>query len=273
VAVPFLGKSFSEAVLKNPSWLVNISGRTILRATSIFPDPHMFSFYLGMLLPVALILFIKSKAQKYFVSFIILGVADALAFSRGGYLGILAGLIFLGIFFWQKLGVRYKIASTLLFILIAATFLVPGPISERFFSSFNTREGSNQGRLETWKQAIEVIERHPVMGVGIGNYPLEIKPSAGYREPIYAHNTYFDIAAETGILNALVWLALLVWAIVSFIKKSKKNIVNLALASSLVMFSVHSLVETAIYSPVVLTLLAVILGLSDEDKNIDEKSI
>src|SRR3990172_9087211 len=33
IAIPFLGKSVSEAVLQNPSWLVNISGQTYLRAT------------------------------------------------------------------------------------------------------------------------------------------------------------------------------------------------------------------------------------------------
>jgi len=49
LAVPFLGRTFSQAVLQNPSWLVNISGETYFRATSTFPDPHMFSFFLGLL--------------------------------------------------------------------------------------------------------------------------------------------------------------------------------------------------------------------------------
>jgi len=52
--VPFLGNTFSQAVLENSSWLVNLSGKTYLRATSLFPDPHMFSFFLGLLFPFSL---------------------------------------------------------------------------------------------------------------------------------------------------------------------------------------------------------------------------
>src|SRR3989344_6059809 len=38
---PFLGTAFSQAVMDNPSWLVNLSGKTVFRAVSLFPDPHM----------------------------------------------------------------------------------------------------------------------------------------------------------------------------------------------------------------------------------------
>ena len=44
----FLGYNFSTAVGSYPSLLVNILGSTYLRATAFFPDPHIFSFYLGM---------------------------------------------------------------------------------------------------------------------------------------------------------------------------------------------------------------------------------
>ena len=103
--VPFLGRSFSEAVLENSSWLVNASGHTLLRAIAFFPDPHMFSFYLGMSAPIALALYLKLKNNRnfYLVSFFIILLADFLTFSRGGYLGIIAGLFFGAIIFLGKI--------------------------------------------------------------------------------------------------------------------------------------------------------------------------
>lgn len=145
-------------------------------------------------------------------------------------------------------------------------------MASRFYSIFNLKEGSNQGRLEIWSQAVEVVKNNPLTGVGIGNYPLEIKPTASYREPIYAHNTYLDIAAETGIPSVLIWTALLFLAGIEFYKKSRKNIFFLAPAGSLVIFSVHSLVETAIYSPVVLTLLLLLISFSNIDLNHESKN-
>lgn len=268
----FLGKSFSEAVLANPSWLVNIGGQTYLRATSVFPDPHMFSFYLGMLIPLALGVLLVSKNHKFWAAFslISLFLADLLTFSRGGYLGLLAGTVVLVIIFWNKVRQKYKIVALGAIISMVSLLLVSGPISQRFFSIFNLKEGSNKGRIETWQKALDITFSNPALGVGVGNYPLAIKAVASYREPIYAHNTYLDIAAETGIINMLVWVALLFFATQSFFKNRKKNIVFLMGGISILIFAVHSLVETGIYSPVVLTLLIILISISSSIKDINK---
>lgn len=262
---PFLGTAFSQAVLQNSSWLVNLSGVTVFRAIAFFPDPHMFSFYLNMLLPWTLALsFSKTNQPKIFllISFLLLA-ASFLTFSRGGYMGLLAGTFFALFFFRHAFTAKIKkglLAVALLFILIV---FAPNPISQRFFSSFNFFEGSNQGRLETWQQSLAVIRQNPVLGTGLGNYSLAIKPSATYREPIYSHNLYLDIAAETGVVNALIFILLLLYAIISFIQKARADRFHFAGALSLIIFSVHSLFETPLFSVHILPLLIIILALNN----------
>lgn len=281
VISPFLGKSFSEAVLQNPSWLVNISGSTYLRATSIFPDPHMLAFYLNILIFICLGLILQNKfthliggrnfvsknKKAYYVIFLMMVLASLLTFSRGGYLGLFCGFFFLAAYCIIKMKLRHKIMAAGLTLFVGIIILWSGPVSQRFFSSFNLNEGSNKGRIETWGKAVEVIADKPFFGVGLGNYPLEIKAAADYREPIYAHNVYLDIAAETGILNALVWIAILFFSLKNFILKSSENIFFLGAAAAVIAFFIHSLVETPIYSPIVLTLFLIILSFSSFDKN------
>ncbi|MCK5413648.1 MAG: O-antigen ligase family protein [Candidatus Pacebacteria bacterium] len=67
VAFIFYGQTFGAEVLSNPSWLVNISGATVLRAISLFPDPHMFSFYLGLIIPIILSFVLFDKKNTNFV--------------------------------------------------------------------------------------------------------------------------------------------------------------------------------------------------------------
>lgn len=265
VIAPFLGESFSEAVLANPSWLVNISGKTYLRATALFPDPHMFSFFLGLLIPLALGLWLSEKRKKFLwmVILFILITADLLTFSRGGYVGLFSGAIFTAILFWKELEKKYKNIALIAVSLIILSLLFSNPISERFYSSFDFKEGSNMGRIEIWNKAIKTIENNPLVGVGVGNYPLTVKATASYREPIYAHNTYLDIAVETGLINAFIWVSLLGIVFFEFYNKGRKNKLFLMGAVSVVIFFIHSLVETAIYSPVVLMLLISIIGLSN----------
>jgi O-antigen ligase len=260
IAPLFFGTTFSKAVLKNPSWLVNVSGKTILRATATFPDPHMLSFYLGLLIPLSLGLALKVKKLAYFLFFVALFICDILTFSRGGYLGLMAGFATVFFIFWGRFSLKYKAGSLLIAILALSVLFFPGPVSDRLNSSFDLKEGSNTGRLEMWKKASAVSLKNPILGVGLGNYPLEVKASAGYREPIYAHNTFLDIASETGIINAIFWFLILAVSIITFLKKSKSESLFLWIAVSVIIFSVHSLFETAIFSPTVLALFVLIIS-------------
>ncbi len=271
VITPFLGDAFAQAVLENPSWLVNIGGQNFLRATAFFPDPHMFSFYLNMAFFLALGLYlmkIKNRKLYLFLAGIIL-LADLLTFSRGGYIGLLAGIIFSILLFWKKAGVSYKKTLAGGIIFLGLIIIIPNPIGKRLISSFDLNEGSNQGRIETWKNSIEVVKNNPVLGVGLGGYSLEIKPSANYREPIYSHNIYLDIAAETGILNSLIWAGIILAAVSSFLKKRKNaddlKYIYIAMAAGLTSFSVHSFFETALFSARVLPLVIILVALSTSD--------
>jgi O-antigen ligase len=275
VAPVFLGTAFSEAVLAYPSWLVNLGGKTIFRAISTFPDPHMFSIYLGLALPLALGLYFSIKKKSYlFLSLTIL-LADLLTFSRGGYVGLVVGLLFfLAVTAWSKKINIKKVLVGLALIVIFGVFIFSSPIGSRFLTSFNAKEGSNMGRIETWQEAIGIIENNP-LGVGLGNYALERKATANYREPIYAHNLYLDIAAETGMPNAIIWIALIVFSVRSLTLTSGSSPlkgeegIRLGGAVSLIIFSAHSFFETALFSVQALPFLLIIISLSaiDGDKN------
>lgn len=276
--VPFLGTSFSEAVLTNSSWLVNAGGHTLFRAVAFFPDPHMFSFYLGMSAPIALALYLKLKNNRnfYLISFIVILVADFLTFSRGGYLGLLSGLI-LGFIFYHKKHFSFSkekirsllLATVLIFIFILTIAIIPNPVSNRLHSSFDLSEGSNTERIEIWRESLDIIEDNMFLGVGLGNYSLSVKPSAEYREPIYSHNTYMDVVAEIGIFGALAWIFILLFSMLKALEvfKKKNDIVYLGMFSSLVAFSVHSVFETAIFSVHVLPLLILLIGLISTKKD------
>jgi hypothetical protein len=66
----FLGNSFSAAVSAYPSWLIDNTGTTYMRAFANFPDPHMFSYYLGLLIPWSIALWATTKSHKklFFIS-------------------------------------------------------------------------------------------------------------------------------------------------------------------------------------------------------------
>lgn len=260
----FLGQTFAQSVADYPSFLVNIGGHTLLRATAFFPDPHMFSFYLGMTLPLAIGLVITQKKCRFLfaLSATCIALADILTFSRGGYLGLVAGAFFVSLVqgqYWIKTHSKTLLGIILTLLLI---FLTPNIVTQRLTSSFSLQDGSNQGRIAMWKESLRQINKHPLLGVGLGNYPLAVKPSASYREPIYAHNLFLDIAVETGIPNALLAFLTLIFAGWRCVVLSRQYPFFLWPAVSLVVFSFHALVETPLYSVQVLPLLLILLAFS-----------
>ena len=318
IAPVFYGNTFGAEVISNPSWLVNISGATVLRAFSLFPDPHIFSFYLGLLIPVvfAIVLVnrhselvsesVNNKDLSHFqlvkqsikkvgknggckqkilgqvqnnnllsnskLLYLILAtmlLAELFTFSRGGYLGMIAGIGVVIILLWRQMTFNKKIALGLISA-IAIVFLLTTSqtVASRFLSSFNFNEGSNTERIKNWNQGYEMFADNFLFGVGIGNYSLEIDPTIGYRTPVYAHNLYLDIGAEMGIFALLVWIVLITVTICQLYKASKNSknefskAVSIGLIGSLVWFSIHSFFDTPIYSPAILAIFVVIISLA-----------
>ncbi len=260
----FLGNSFGKVVAANSSWLVNIGGKTQMRAFGFFPDPHNFAFFTSLCLFTGLgYLFSRKKtASKIWIgsASVLMILAIGLSFSRGAYLGLLAGILFFALIFLKRSGVLGKalVAAGVIFVLIF--IFNSNIISQRLASSFNLKEGSNAERYKNWVQAAEIIRDHSLGGVGLGNYARMIDPTAADRSSIYAHNLFLDIAAEMGILSSIVFLFLILVSIWRNIEKG--SMINLGLASGLVAFFVHSIFDTALYSPQVLTILLVIIAYS-----------
>lgn len=280
IAPYFYGANFGKLVVENPSWLVNIGGATYLRALSLFPDPHMFAFYLGLILPLIFSLLIFSFNRKDFnegvftkksfllIVFGVIFLALGLTFSRSGYIGIAASLLAVVVFSWRQL----RNFSKIIVLAAAASFLImliftDNPVSSRIFSIADFTEGSNAGRIQIWQKAINIIDANLLTGLGLGNYSLEINPRADYRNSIYAHNTYLDIAAEMGIFALIAWILILgasIWQLINNLAHDQnifRTAIVVGLIGSVVSFAVSSLADTALYSPAVLGMLMVTLGL------------
>lgn len=263
----FSGHTFSEVVSGYSSMVVNVGGTNFLRASAFFPDPHIASFFWGMTLPFSLMLAFhdtppKIRATFLATSFIIL-LADILTFSRGGYLALLVTTLFaLGVLF-SELVYRHILAFGVFGALLILTVVMPNPLSVRLISSFDLSDHSTSGRLAIWSEALHIIGRHPLIGVGLGNYSNTAVPSATYREPRYAHNTLLDIAAETGILPGILFFLLISTALIRSATKYESNSLIFAGGCSILIFSLHCLFETPLYSvhilPLFLGLVAFVL--------------
>jgi O-antigen ligase len=261
----FLGNTFSAEVEKFPSLLANIGGETVLRATAFFPDPHMLSFFMGMSIPFAIALAVLSvgKAEKRL--FLLMAgtifLADLLSFSRGGYAGLLIGVV--SFILLRKKAIissfRMKIALVSMISGTVVLLAIPNPVQDRILSSFSLDDGSNSGRIAIWKEAVHFSSESPLFGYGLGNYPLVVKPTAAYREPIYAHNIFLDIMVDLGAVGLALFSLAFIGVAGSFLRK--KDTISIAASVSLALFFGHGLFENPLYSVHIFPVLLLVFSL------------
>jgi O-antigen ligase len=150
------------------------------------------------LVPIAIALLLDSRslARKFlFGGCAVLMVSGiVLTYSRGGFIGLLVALTFLA---W-KAGQRRRFEVIVVGFLIVVAFLalVPGyalRLASILVPSLDPL-GSSEARSGELFRSLYVAIRHPLLGIGMGNYA----PEMSYRG-LVTHNSYTQVAAEMGM--------------------------------------------------------------------------
>ena len=134
--------------------------------------------------------------------------------SRGGMIGSVIVLVV----FWAGYGGkrRWLLAAGALALaaaVLATALLLPQVPVHRYLQVSSEEDPTTQIRLGVYDVAIGMIEDHPLLGVGTGQWLRESHryySSGTYRSTTYMpHNTYLQVAAENGLLGLAIYLVLL----------------------------------------------------------------
>ena len=192
-----------DLLWRHPLMRLNSGALTI---TATFTHYNSFGAYL--LFPLAFILaFLIQKKTKiasrggFYLWMILLTLCLLLSFSRGAWLG------FFGIvFFMLLLTKQVRMAAISLFFFLGIMFLMPF-VKDRFYAIFSSHGDSN--RLIFWKACWIMIKENPLLGKGVGTFMRRFPHYAPSVYVSYAHNSFLQIWAETGIFSLLSFFSFL----------------------------------------------------------------
>lgn len=111
--------------------------------------------------------------------------------------------------FFAAFAASYIILDKEQFLLKGESYEQRSKLLGRVRSIVDASETSNSLRIQIWKESARSIAQNPILGVGIGNFPVVLnKNITTQKEGASAHNLYLNILAETGIVSLLVFLAI-----------------------------------------------------------------
>lgn len=202
----------------------NIIGDVNLpRVAGSIGDPNFFGQILIVLVPLALDrLWHEKSPWLRLMALWALGATTLsifFTFSRGAFIGL---VIVLAVMFIRRPPKFITFLATLAIVIGALQF-----ISAQYFDRLGTlsdivpgfgdplQEISLRGRLSENTVAWMMFMDHPILGVGLDNYPalyqgysreLGIDPRTAERQP---HNLYLEIASQLGIVGLVVFAVIL----------------------------------------------------------------
>ena len=205
------------------------------RAFSTFGNPNMLGGFLVFTAVVALGLVLQERRTRwrvaYWVGFGLNCLALIVSFTRGAWIGAGIGIVLLAVMAWrQRTGIRrVDIAPAGIFAAAVVAVIVrslsqPGQVmnfAKRIGSIFQFGSGSGQTRTEIWRAALAGIKQKPLTGWGPDTFTFvfsKFKPAAYVRDAggssgaDNAHDYPLHLAAGIGVVGALLFFAIWVWA-------------------------------------------------------------
>lgn len=246
------------------------------KATRIYAtlnNPNLLAGYLLAAVPLALSCCLAFLVQKRWLFslllafvFLVTTLATILTGSRGGYLGLVAGLIAIAVIFGNALikeRPRWRpiiFIGALLFILaiFASLHYLPS-LEQRIASIFAGREhSSNSFRMNVWSACLTMLKDNWWFGIGVGNQAFRLAYGLYMRSGFDALGAYcvpLEIAVETGVFGLLAFavllLAILCRAHLNFTlpQATWHKYLSAGATASLIAMTIHGLVDTVFYRP------------------------
>jgi O-antigen ligase len=188
------------------------------RLTGPYGNPN----HLGGFLMMALLLMLawlgacRSSGERLIVGCLIAfcGVGLMMTLSRGAWMGLAAGVLWMGVVRWRRLGNwRRRVLPLIVGVGIALAMVLSSTSATVRVDSLEQgrEELSLAGRMAAWEGVVELIRERPVLGSGPGTFSMVFP---GYQPPgqpvrfFYAHNDWLEFAAELGlgVFVLLGWL-------------------------------------------------------------------
>lgn len=224
-----------------PSFRIG-EAQQFVRAYGTFGQPNSFAGYMNMAWPLAFALAVVAtmaqlRAHKWSVRswgalaliWAVVGVLVAAlgaSFSRGAWLGAMIGLLGMIALLGRQMA-QWMIAVLLagvLLVVIGRPWLPPA-LTARVASITRSISLFDASAVEVTPENFAVVERmahiqagwrmfeaYPLTGIGPGNYSIAYNDFAigsWFVSRGHAHNYYLHIAAETGLIGLLAYLALI----------------------------------------------------------------
>ncbi|MFB3923233.1 MAG: O-antigen ligase family protein [Terriglobia bacterium] len=216
-----------------------------------------------------------AASQSLFYLFLLVLMVVAVIFSRSrmGILVTVFSIVFLALL--AQLQLRKKVWMVGVFLFMACVlgyglWIGLAPVLARFEVVHDPNYLQVEGRVAIWKDTVRLLRDYPLTGSGLGTFGIVFRK---YQTALvdasvdHAHNDYLEVAADTGLLGALLLFVpifcLLGKMVLSFLAEARgyRRAVVLGCIGSTMGLLLHSVTDFNLQIPANALIFSTILGI------------
>jgi O-antigen ligase len=142
------------------------------------------------------------------------------------------------------------------------------PVITRFETLGHSQSGQN--RVSFWRDSLRLISQHPLLGVGLGAFPVaypSVQTAFLDLRVDHAHCDYLELVSELGLPGGIFLFASILWVLAKTARHYRRaghhdSFIYLGCVGSIVAILLHSLADFNLYIPANAMVLSVVLGLA-----------
>jgi len=245
------------------------------RLSSTFVNADHLAGYMEMTISLLLGLLLSGLQQIKLYLMIVLAIFLFMplifSLSRGGWLGLFAGLLFMSaaLFFNHHYQPKRLLLALVIGFFVAAFIVLSStPAVKRIIKT--PEQMGILARITVWGGIVKMIKDYPLLGTGPGTFAMvytQYQPGGFDVRYFRAHNDYLQFTSETG----LALIPLMIWMMIALFVKGFKKLnhpsrlirgVTIGAMSGITAILVHSIFDFNLHIPsnaILFTVLAAIV--------------
>ena len=203
------------------------------RLGGVIGNANMFAFH--MLFGIWSILYSYNRKMSTMKKMLIVSIITVLSIMillTGSRKSFLAEILFFNILILYNLRANVKrVQLSILgsvFMAVIIFYFVDYTLKETYMGErlLSIQKDYEEGhsihkRQQMYKVGFEIIDRNPILGIGIGNYYWLVGKEVGG----YSHSDFIEVGSGTGIVGLLIYYSIyiVIWHRLSWIRKNTSN--------------------------------------------------